>query len=127
MRVAEQRRLFGDRRWNRCSHPPSADVWPEESLSESACMVAGSRRVCVCVCGREDEDWQRRVAGTEEAISRNTASRKSVIRDAKGKLHLFHRRPNGATRRGGPSRRQYPLTNAIRDDFRGPCVEASHP
>ncbi len=47
--------------------------------------------------------------------------------DAKGKLHLFHSRPNRATRRGGPSRRQYPLTNAIWDDCPGPCSEASHP
>lgn len=44
-----------------------------------------------------------------------------------GKLHLFHSRPNGATRRRGPFRRQYPLTNAIWDDFPDPCVEASQP
>lgn len=44
-----------------------------------------------------------------------------------GKQHLFHSRPNGATRRRGPFRRQYPLTNAIWDDFPDPCVEASQP
>lgn len=66
----------------------------------------------------------RRATSAVEAISRNTASSKSVIRDAKRKLHLFHSWPDGATRCGRPWRRQYPQTNAIWDDFSGPCVAA---
>lgn len=71
-------------------------------------------------------------SGTEEAISRNAASRKSVIKtptgvgegeegkDGKEKnqnVGSFIAGQNEATRRGGPFRRQYPLTNAIWDDF----------
>lgn len=46
--------------------------------------------------------------------------------NARGKLGLFQRQPNEASRHGGPFRRQYPLTNAICDDFPGPRVETSH-
>lgn len=65
-------------------------------------------------------------SGTEEAISRNAASRKSVIRTPRGGGEDGKKTKNDgpliagqneATRRGGPFRRQYPLTNAIWDDF----------
>lgn len=64
-------------------------------------------------------------SGTEEAISRNAASRKSVIKTQRGGWEGWEEKSvgsfivgqNEATRRGGPFRRQYPLTNAIWDDF----------
>ena len=37
--------------------------------------------------------------------------------DQRKARRLFHRKPNGAARRGEPSRRQYPPPNAIWDDF----------
>lgn len=66
--------------WGGAVDDPSAAAFLQR-VTVSVCTFGGgkgSRLVWVVVGG--GEDWQKRVTRTEEAISRNTASRKSVIR-----------------------------------------------
>lgn len=70
-------------RWPAAAVEPSPAAFCQEWQSQPACLAAGSWLVW------GDEDWQIRETGTEEAISRNTASRKSVIRMPKGSCISF--------------------------------------
>lgn len=91
-------------------------------VTVTAYGLGGGKLTCMTGWGlAKESDWYRRGHFTQRGFQEVSHQ------DAKGKLRLFHSQPNRATRRGGPFRRQYPLTNAIWDDFLGPCVAASQP